>query len=288
MRLKASLEKINRKESALFRATRIVLPVFDHSYHFHPEIELTWIENGFGWRHVGDSLERFEAGDLVLIGGGLLHLYSMAEEDSQGSDWARAAVIQFTMDLFSPRLLAHESMRKIERMLRRCDGGLHFPNLAVAEVEDLLKAATRAKGGRSMVLLMDVLERLGRRKSRLLSESGMVHDVRNLDMQRMDRVVQYVQSGFRESLSLKAVADIASMSEVGFCRFFRRSTGRTFSRYLNEVRLEAACRLLRETDHKIADVAFECGFGALSNFNRRFLEIRGMRPRDYREALTKD
>lgn len=85
-----------------------------------------------------------------------------------------------------------------------------------------------------------------------------------------------------EKLSLDTIAAQVGFSREYFCRFFKQHMGITFLRYLNEVRISHAGRLLLNTDLSISDVMLKSGFTNQTIFNRLFKEIYGMTPRQSR------
>jgi AraC-like DNA-binding protein len=117
---------------------------------------------------------------------------------------------------------------------------------------------------------------------RLLSSMQLqgVDDDRSLA--QIDAVVSRITENLSEPLSAAEVAAEFGMTESRFSRFFRRATGNTFTDFVNRVRISRACQLLLESDSLITDICFMVGFNNVANFNRRFLDIKGMTPRDYR------
>jgi AraC-like DNA-binding protein len=85
-----------------------------------------------------------------------------------------------------------------------------------------------------------------------------------------------------ESFSVADLSQRVGMSESQFSRYFRRATGNTFTDFVNRLRITRACQLLMETDRYISNVCYDCGFNNVANFNRRFLEIKGMTPKEFR------
>ena len=76
------------------------------------------------------------------------------------------------------------------------------------------------------------------------------------------------------------------MSEITFSRYFRSRTGKTFPTYLNEIRISRVCRLLAETDKPVGEIAWDCGFDSIANFQRQFKRIQGCTPKAYRSRIA--
>lgn len=283
--MKAAFEKISGATHGSFVARRISLPAFDHAYHFHPELELAWIESGHGRRFVGDSIETFRAGDLVLLGANLPHLFFTDLRDSEGPQWARATVIQFRPDVFGTQFLNLPDMKAVSDLLGRAARGLHFSAKASAVAGPAMAALTHAAGPARIIGFLSVLDKLSRYRARPLSSRGFRPELRTADMERIHRTIAWVHEHFRDPIFLADAARIAALAPAAFCRFFKRATGRTFSAFVNEVRVARACRLLAQTTNPVAEIAFDCGFGALSNFNQKFSAIKQMPPREFRRRF---
>jgi AraC-like DNA-binding protein len=133
-----------------------------------------------------------------------------------------------------------------------------------------------------LLTLLHVLDELATQPDReVLSVTAYVQPQRPDDHRRLERVFSYILEQYHTQITLDDVANIASLTPGAFCRFFRQHTRKTFSTLLNEVRIEHACRHLRESKQSISQTAYVCGFTNLSNFNRQFKTITGLSPSDY-------
>jgi AraC-like DNA-binding protein len=98
----------------------------------------------------------------------------------------------------------------------------------------------------------------------------------------MTDVYNYVRENYSKPITLEKISRIAHMSPFAFSRYFKKNCGAGFIEYLNRVRMNKACHLLRETEYQVHDIAEQCGFSSTSNFNKQFRKIEGLAPRDYR------
>lgn len=253
-----------------------------YALHFHNEFELALILRSRGLRHVGDSIEPYQEGDLLLAAPGVPHSY-----ESQGDAMAvhEQVVVQFSPALFGDTL-AHPALAPVAQLLKDAAHGVCF------------SAATQAACARSLIPMVDeppllrsarlleVLQRLaedGQRRRLSHAAFGGKSDV----LEPIDRVCQHLHANFEQPITVAIAASLAGMSSATFTRAFRRSTGRTLVAYLNELRLRKACRLLLETERTVAEVAAAAGFDNLAYFNRRFLGQFGLRPSEYRRQGPK-
>ncbi|TDE10956.1 helix-turn-helix domain-containing protein [Jiangella asiatica] len=262
---------------------------FLFSWHVHPEVELTLITAGAGTRYVGDSIEAYEPGDLTLLGSGLPHAYV-----SGAPGVHEAVVIHFRPDFLGAGLFQAPEFAAAGGLLAAADRGLRLT--ATAAQWRRLVELTSWDGARATLGLLDALVDLagavphgdgdGVGCGRPLASAGYRARLRPDSSRRMDRVFGYLHERYADPIGLDDVAAVAHLSPAAFSRFFRRATGRTFTAYLTELRVGAACRLLADTDRAISDIAAGCGFGNLSNFNRRFRELKSMTPREYRARFS--
>ncbi|WP_051425693.1 helix-turn-helix domain-containing protein [Jiangella gansuensis] len=253
---------------------------FPFSWHFHPEIELTLITAGTGTRYVGDNIEPYEPGQLTLLGSGVPHAFVSAAPGRH-----EAAVIHFRPDFLGTGLFEAPEFGAVGGLLTGADHGLQLTvsdELALRLVE-----LTSSDGAAGTLSLLDALVRLAERgPGRQLASPGY-RALRPDSSRRMDEVFGFLHAHYPDPIRLDDVAAVAHLSSAAFSRFFRRATGRTFTAYLTELRVGAACRLLADTDRAVADIAAACGFGNLSNFNRRFRELKDLTPRSYRALFRR-
>ena len=99
---------------------------------------------------------------------------------------------------------------------------------------------------------------------------------------RLNKVHEFTLSNYKREITLQEVAELSHLSVTSFCRYFKMMTRKTYSDFLNEIRISHACRLLIEDKMTIEVICFECGFQNISNFFRHFKKITGMTPLVYK------
>ena len=244
-------------------------------WHFHPEIEFALVRKSGGYRVIGDNVTNLQAGDLLLIGSGLPHVF-YHDRDTGTVD---ALVIQFNANFAGDSLVQYPDFQPIQRLFKRAERG--FKIVGALREQTALQLETLPALGplRRIAKLLEVLDTLAAAKGLVpLCAPGYLapNDLRDQD--RVGRVMQFIHARIRKTITRREVAEVAALSEGAFSRFFRKCTGRTLPMYLNEIRLGRAARLLLETELRVSDVASECGFTNLSNFNRRFIAWKQMTP----------
>ena len=270
-----------------FVTEEMVAPTLDCVYHIHPECELTWIESGFGSRFIGDSIEPFSAGDLVLIGGSVPHHYLTLESDSTGPEWSRTRVVKFAPAFCGKTLLELPEFEAVARMLQEAARGLHFPEESAREAVPLLQNLFREHGARRLLTLLELLERLSRLPRRPLSGTATEREAAPDD--RLNRVLQLTprRPARGRPIPLAEAAAEACLTPTAFSRYFRRATRKRFNDYVTELKHSRAAGELARSDRPIVEIAFESGFSNLSNFNRQFQNSRKMTPRAYRNSFRR-
>lgn len=280
--MRARAQKVTSPRQASFAFSRKSSSSFPFKWHFHPEYELTLILESSGTRFVGDSNEPYEDGDLVLLGPNLPHTWfskSVELEDSRH----RAIVIHFAGDFLGEVFSASPEMTEISGLLKRATRGLIFDSRLRDEAAEAMALMEKKEGLERLISLLGVLQGLTR-GGRSLSSPAFVPSNRERDLRRIDKVCSFINERCHGRVSQPEAADVAGMTPQAFSRFFRKTVGKSFVDYLAELRVSHACRLLIETDLSVVEISLRSGFNNLSNFNRRFLKLRGNSPRRFRSA----
>jgi len=284
--MKAMREHLGFEKARPLMARRFHVRRFDCPYHFHPEAELTLIVKGSGQRLVGDHLASFAPGDLVFMGPNLPHTYFHAPEYDEGPGGAVSLVFQFRLEALSS-LLELPECGKVTRFMASAGRGFAIGGATRKRVISLMEQVEQAEGWRRWAILLEILGQLAESRDReVLASEVFRAEANQRQTERIERVCAWITDHFRDPVTLEAAAAKAHMTPAAFSRFFHRATNRTFVHFVNELRIGHASRLLIETEQSVAEVAFASGFENLSNFNRRFLQLRSLTPTAYRERAT--
>ena len=261
------------------------LPRFAVPWHFHPELELTLIQEGSGDRCVGDHMGAFTSGDLVLLGPNLPHYWHSHPEATRKRQRARAVVVHWKEDSFGPGFFDLEETGTWKKLLERSRRGLFYRGTTAQQLAHAMEKLVPLKGARrllaTLTLINDLAEALPKAQA-LASEHYLpVHDQRTAG--RVRKVYQFIYANLGGPITLDEVAKVAGMSPAAFSRYFKKVTGRTLMGLINELRVTQACKQLTETSHSVTEIAFASGYQSISNFNRAFQEIKSMSPMAYRQ-----
>ena len=281
--MRAQFEKLMPVVGRSFRVDERRSARFGAPWHFHPEIELTYILSSRGRRFVGDSIEPFALGDLVLLGPNLPHFWhNDAPMGRRGSELAHSIVVQFRSDFMGAEFWATPELARVRRLIERAGRGLSFSASRLPRAVEKLIALPRLQGVAALVQLLSMLDELAGVRARPLASETYSPRLDLRSEARVARAYAFMLGRFRDPITLEQIARAASMTPAAFSRFFKRSTGRNVSVVLNELRIGHAAQQLQSGDSGVAEIAYASGFPTLSNFNRRFREQMKRSPREFR------
>jgi AraC-like DNA-binding protein len=283
LNMKPVFEKIYNRGDASIRILRLETRSFDHPYHYHPEFELTLITEGSGHRFVGDHTDTFFSNDLVLLGKNLPHCWL---DFGQSKDMVSAVVIQFAEDCFGKDFFTLPEMHPVNLLFKRAAKGIHFASPDAALL-DALKNLPGTEGPEQVISFLSILRRLSLADDiNLLSKSEYHLKPAGTKFSRIDKVFEYVSSNFKSGIDLTVIAGLVHMTPSAFCHYFKKYTKKTFTQYVNEVRVGYACKLLMETGLNVSEVCFQSGYNSLSRFNKCFKKITRKTPLSYRKQFN--
>lgn len=283
-------QRIHVAENQSYTVLRVDRPYFVVPWHFHPEIELMMVVEGEGTRFVGDSIDRFGPGDLVLVGANLSHVWKNgATHYAEPSGIrAKARVILFRDDCFGDSFFKTPEMQPVRALFQRAERGIFFYGETQQAVAEKISNAHSQQGIRRLLTFLDILHDLANSEEyRLLSTLSYTQSMGAGDIARLNTVLNFLVTEFRNPLRLEEVAAQANMSPTAFCRYFKSRTNKTVVGFINELRVGHAHKLLLETPAKVADISFACGYNNQSNFYEQFQLITGRSPAQYRKEHLK-
>ena len=267
------------KQSVLAFATEG--QAFEPYWHYHPEIELTLITQGSGIRFVGDSIESYQGGDLVLLGENLPHHWVSKDTSHQQQ---KAVVIQFQAQWFSEMA----ELQGIAAFVGSAKVGLHFqgPGIVIQEkIQSLLHAPPPLRVSQLIEILVELSANY---TARPLSQQTQFHLPHSASEQaRINQVIAYIMDHLDQSLTVNRLANYCFMVPQAFCRWFRKHTGFSFITYLNKTRIEAACQILLTSDIAVKQIAYQVGYESISHFNRTFKKYTGHSPLGFKREYLR-
>ncbi len=254
------------------------------SWHFHPEIELVYVNKGKGKRHIGSHLSYFNNSQLILIGSNLPHNGFTDRLTAKGKE----TLVQFNPELFGKEFMTLPELNTILQLFERAKKGIIYKPEIKKQIGPKIEALYDQSPFNRLINLLDILQDLANADDyELLNADGFALETETQDNQKIDKIFKYVNTHFKEQISLDDIAEVASMTVPGFCRYFKKVTGKTFTQLVNEYRVVHATKLLSENNNSISDVAFECGFNNFSHFNKVFKAFTGKTALQYRKEMKR-
>lgn len=252
------------------------------TWHFHPELELVYVNKGQGKRHIGNHLSYFNNSQLLLIGPNLPHNGFTDRLTTNGFE----TLIQFKEDFLGKDFFELPEMKKIKELFERSKKGILFGSETKIKVGYKIEKLVEKKGFKKLLVFLEILNILSKTSDyTILNVDGYAVETELQDSSKLDIIYKYINNNFKDHISLDQIANVANMTVPAFCRYFKKVTGKTFTKLVNEYRVVHATKLLSESTMSITDISFECGFNNFSHFNKLFKEITGKNASGYRKEM---
>ncbi|MGZ8559051.1 MAG: AraC family transcriptional regulator [Chitinophagaceae bacterium] len=288
--MKPSLERLPLEQNESF-----VVKYFDYNFyptpwHYHPEYELVMVIESTGKRFIGDHISEFKPGNLALLGPNIPHTYRNDEKyySKKSSLRAKSIVIHFSEASLGNDLLFLPEAKPIRQLLQKSLQGFDIGGQTHTEVSKKLIAIVDQKGLRRWHSLVEILMMLAESKKLKPITSTPQIGYNEKESARLCQVFDWITLNYSSAIKLSDAAKIAGMNENAFSRFFAQRTRKTFSGFVQEMRLQKAARLLVEDEISVTAICYDCGYNNISNFNRQFLNYYNMNPLSYKKTFLKN
>ena len=282
--VKPSLEKIVPEfGSSLYYQTfseknRNKAPV----WHYHPEIEVVYVNGGTGKMQIGSHMSYYRNGALMLIGANLPHCGFTDGMTGNRSE----TIIQMLPDFLGNSFFEVPEMNAIGKLLEQAKKGIIFHGDTKRRIGNQIEGLKHLAPFEKLIGFLQVLREMEKTDDyTILNAEGFMIETELQDNNRINLIFNFVQEEFRRHITLEEIADKVSMSVPGFCRYFKKVTGKTFTQFVNEYRLVHAAKLLHEKQTSITDICYESGFSNFSHFSKLFKQFSGKTPSMYRNEL---
>jgi len=258
---------------------------FYNPWHYHPEIELTLIVKSFGQRQVGDSIENFSAGDLVLLGSNVPHVWKNDELFLKNNTnmKAQAIVVKFMPDFAGEGFFDRPEMRATKKLLYElAPFGVKLHGSVRGTVAGIMLKLPGMNDTDRFLQLLQILNVISVSKEYKLLASISYKSCSTKNTHRVNKVLDYIMDHYQENLTLDDIAELVNMNKNAFCRFFKQGTRKNLFTVINEVRIGKACQHLTETNMDVREICYACGFNNISTFNKAFKQLMKVSPLMYR------
>lgn len=284
--MKAALHKSAIPREKIFIVRHLEEKSFDPEWHAHSEFQVFVVLKGTGTRFIGDSIKSYGPGELIMTGPHLPHLWRSDDIYFQKGNkyFSEGIVIYFNENFFGEHFLEKEEAVGLRKLFTKSGRGLEFTGAEKQQVITMMWELLAMQGTESLIQLLKILEKLAAAKSyHYLSSRSYENEFNQHETDRLNRVYEYVMNNFRQKIQLEAIAKLLHMTPSSFSRYFSKKSNMPFSRFVSELRIRHACKLLTETDLAVEQICYECGFNTVSNFNRQFLDLMRKKPTQYKK-----
>lgn len=284
--MRPQLIRVFTDPTSSFSIRKNIVPDMYNQLHYHPEIEIVCIEEGSGTHFIGESISRYKAGDIIMIGSNVPHFWKCESNDDGAyqKPVTKATVVHFQRDFWGNAFLDLQENAYIKMLLEKSRQGIVLQGTTRDKVASLLTRMLNATGGDKIILLLNVLNTIAVCDKLQFLSSTDTNNITDED-DRIDNVVKYSMMHFNRRIDLEEIAAVAYISPNSFCRFFKSRTNKTFSQFLIELRVHHACKLLKEIKLNTKQVCCESGFNNFANFHKCFKQITGKSPIEYQKEF---
>lgn len=277
--MKLNLEQIHPDNDSSFRF--LLTPKLNEVFywHFHPEIELVYVEADKGIRHIGEHISTYQGCDLALIGSYIPHL----NFDYGVKATVETVVIQFPETYFESGLIRIPELKRVVDLMERAKSGLAFTGETKRIAGIRLKKLQHLDRFHQFMELMSIFQFLAELDEYVNLDVRPISSQTILKQQeRMHRIHQFVETNFQKPIDTQQIADEVNLTLPAFCRYFKKTTKLTYTDFVNQYRIQYAKKLLIQ-DKNVTEACFESGFESLSYFNRIFKKWTGETPSVFRK-----
>lgn len=272
-----------------FKVWKNSSPYLHNPWHYHPEVEITLITRGDGILFIGDKILKYNQDDLIMIGGNLPHEWR-SNNDEIEDYYSECIAVHFNKDFTGEEFYNIPEALAINYLFELAKRGIIIKCEATKKiVTSKLMHLIEAKGIERICILFSILNCVSSCQNiELLSSSGFFSSINETRNDRINQIYKYVIGNFKNQISTDSVAKEVNMTKTSFCRFFKSRTSKSFIRYLNQIRVGYACKLLLEDNYSIAEIAYDSGFENISNFNKQFKKIKDITPSQFIMMVAKN
>ncbi|MEO8252926.1 MAG: AraC family transcriptional regulator [Flavobacterium sp.] len=271
--------KIPKPEKEALIYQEDIGPIFYDQLHQHEEIQISYIVKGRGTLIIGDSINDFKEDDILVIGENIPHVF---RTDKDSSDSSEMLTLFFTKNSFGKDFFNLTDMSNIDDFFKKSEYGMKVLSKK-EKIALLFFKLNKQNKIQRISSLLKILNQIIFAETSPLSSFVNRKKYTEDEGRRMNDVFEYAISSFNEAITLEEVAEKANMTKNAFCRYFKKRTNKTFFQFLIEIRIENACKMLHhDKDLSISSISELSGFQDIANFNRKFKELKGTSPSQFR------
>ncbi|WP_316795228.1 AraC family transcriptional regulator [Pedobacter agri] len=271
-----------------FGARRDVQPDVNNRWHYHAALELIYFKKGKGTQFIGDNIKEFNDGDVVLVGSNLPHYWRFDSSffEDNGNATADIYVVHFKEDFWGETFLNLPENQEIKKVIEQSKQGIQVLGKAKKALAELMPKIVESDGIKRITYLMESLAEIAHGKeAKLLVSLGFQANFAENEKDRIQSIYNYTINNYKKKIELKEIAEVAQISPNSFCKFFKAKSRKTYTQFINEIRVGHACKLLIEDKLSVKEICYECGFFNFTSFHKYFRDITGKSPLSYQKAF---
>lgn len=288
--MKPQLLKVTTSATQSFNIRKEMQPNINNKWHYHAELELIQFHQGSGLQFIGDNISRFQTGDALLIGSNLPHYWKFDESGYHNSKASSpySTVIHFNEKLWGDSFLDLPEMKVVKMVIEKAKKGLFLEGKKNKHLPSLIEVLFNSNSLLRITTLLECIQVFASDKTIVLSSDGFINAFSLLENDRINAIYNFSLSNFKRKISLAEISAFVNLEPNSFCRFFKSRTGKTYTAFLQEIRIGQACKLLIENKQSLKQICFTSGFNNFSCFHKGFKTIIGKTPKEYRDAHFKN
>lgn len=286
--MKPQLLKVSNNLVNSFSARRDSVPYINNRWHYHSEVELIYFKKGSGTQFIGDSIQRFRSGDIILVGAHLPHYWKFDdnyfnEGEEQHTD---VIVVHFCENFWGSHFLSLPENKGMKLTLEKAQRGIQILDKNKKSIGNLMERILTASGSQRIILLMEALLAIeSSAKEKPLSSMGFHNNYEETENDRINAIYNYSLTHFKRKIQMEEMAAVANISPNSFCRYFKTRTRKTYTQFISEIRVGHACKLLIEDSLNVKQICYESGFHNFASFHKHFKSITGQSPLSYQKSF---
>ncbi|HTE00429.1 MAG TPA: helix-turn-helix domain-containing protein [Mucilaginibacter sp.] len=283
--MKPQLLKVPQKPLSSFNVRQDKVPHVNNKWHYHIEAELIHFKQGNGTQFIGDHIQHFKDGDVVLVGSNLPHYWRFDDLYFKNSAETDIRVAHFCEDFWGAHFINLPENNGIRSMLEKAKRGLCIQGEARSNIADLLEKMLTTDGPRKIMLLMEALTSIAESSFTPLASIGFNNAFKESESDRINDIYEFTLANFKRPITTVEIAAVANISPHSFCRYFKSRTRKTYSQFINEIKVGHACKLLIADKISVKQICFESGFQNFASFHKYFKLVTGKSPLQYQKQF---
>lgn len=262
-----------------------IMPHYYNHLHRHREVQIEWVVEGSGILIAGNYMQRFEAGEVYIIGANQSHIFKNDEAYFNPEEKKQVHSVSIFFDPYplSQNILSLPEMTNIRKFVDGLHNGFQIPEAAGEAIKKAIVEVKQNKESQRVAAFISLMHLFSiTRDMKPLATNNSEQIISEVEGIRMDQIFQYLVSNYKKHISLTEISEVANLTPQAFCRYFKKHTDKTFVSFLNEVRVNEACKIiLSGRFDSFSTISYETGFDNVTNFNRVFKKTIGKSPGEY-------